>query len=512
MRLRSLGIAAAVALATTLLVASPALAESPADTAGPVQTTASDDVLIQLQAELGEPRHFCVDIPGFPISGNINNHREAQWALETHTCKTGVSNQELAISDQLISRADLSQGRIRFTLVDACLRVAGPFAAVREDAPIVVDPCVGASQEGIVFGADGRIRPTLDPSKCLTAGEFAFEAGNRAPGQPWFRRALTFSTCEDGVADRQVWSVAEVPALDAPAPVDVPRKPRPDADPARQAWEVVSPPDNGLPGAPDADKAFIRLAEEIGEKRHFCVDIPGFPSSGNINNHREARWALETHSCKTDIENQNLFFSDQLISRASLEDNRLRFTLVNACLKIAFKGVPVREDAPVIVDPCTGAPEEEMVLGEDGRIRPIMDPTKCLTAGEEAFDAGSPAPGESFYRRQLTISTCTDPSPAGPNSLKKPLQGEITISSSAVSPGQEFTVSFADDHRGRFVAASFYSPASGLGGWVRVAEANTVTVTIPASATPGPHRISIQDSQGAVVGWTWITVMKAPRA
>lgn len=61
----------------------------------------------------------------------------------------------------------------------------------------MVNPCSDTPAQQVVAGDDGRIRSALDETKCLTLFGEAFEAGNRAPGEPWYRRLLTFSTCAD---------------------------------------------------------------------------------------------------------------------------------------------------------------------------------------------------------------------------------------------------------------------------------------------------------------------------
>jgi|TARA_A100001391_G_scaffold63912_1_gene39802 hypothetical protein len=180
----------------------------------------ADEALVQLVDTLGEPRHFCLDIPGFPVSGVLANHREASWALEAHTCKTGIPDVSIATIDQLLSQNDLAAapGTLRYTRFDACVEVVTfrnvdapahtPELMVRQDAPLVVNPCSGAIEQSFVLDDAGRLRSLLDEEKCLTIGQQAFEAGNRAPGEPWLRRALTFSACTDAAADRQTWALA----------------------------------------------------------------------------------------------------------------------------------------------------------------------------------------------------------------------------------------------------------------------------------------------------------------
>ena len=411
-KLRPLRLVATVLLLAASTAAPLASYGASPGTAAPQTVSTNDEVLVQLAAKLGEPRHYCVDIPGYPFPNDISTYREAQWALETHSCKTGVPNQAAAIADQVVSRAGLRAGQLRFSRLNVCLEVStftdGTGVTVREDAPMIVNPCTKTPAQQIVLGADGRIHPAIDATKCLTVATNALEAGNRTRTELWYRRPMTFSTCTPGASARQVWAAVTPPRQDArpPAPA-APRKP-PGA--LQQRWSVAEVPDDGV-GAPVPDEIFIQSSNSLGEPRHFCVDVPGFPVTGDINNHREARWALEGHTCKTGVPNQDLATMDQLISRSALAKGQIRYARLNACLEIsvvknAFGRTSVWEDAPTLANPCSNTPAQRVVLGKDGRIRSAIDKSKCLTLYGEAFEAGNRTPGEPWYRRPLTFSTC----------------------------------------------------------------------------------------------------------
>lgn len=387
--------------------AAPANAAPPDAAISPVRAAADaaadpDEVLVRLAAELGEPRHYCLDIPGYPTTLEIDNHREAMWALEAHTCKIGIPNQDAALLDMYLSRSGLESGKIRFARLDACMEVPPNYlqsGILREDAPIVVNHCADVATQSFQMDADGRIRPDVDPTKCLTIGASASEAGDRATGEHWYRRPLTLRSC-DLPSVRQVWEVATAPAN---PPELGPAVDRPDPGPERQTWQLTP-----LPSSGDPDETLVQLVDTLGEPRHFCLDIPGYPVTLDIANHREAHWALESHTCKTGIPNEDAALLDMAISRTGLEEGRLSWTRLDACVEVAIhrEGV-VREDSPLIVNPCADAePAQEMVMGSDGRIRPAMDPTKCLTVHPQAFEAGNRAPGEPWFRRPLTFSSC----------------------------------------------------------------------------------------------------------
>jgi len=176
-----------------------------------------DEVLLQLIDTLGEKRGFCVDFPGFPVSGVVTEYRESGWALGAHTCKTNIPNSNIAHLDQLFSMTGLSgeAKQLRFTRLKVCVEVLtfrGVDApghvkevSLREDAPLIANPCSDAPEQKFIFDAEGRIKPVLDESKCLTIGKEAFEAGDREPGEHWYRRDLNFSSCSKAAAERQKW-------------------------------------------------------------------------------------------------------------------------------------------------------------------------------------------------------------------------------------------------------------------------------------------------------------------
>lgn len=178
----------------------------------------SDEVFIQAIDELGNPSHFCLDVPGFgdPAAGT-GWHTE--WPAGAHTCKTGIPNSHIAIVDQLMSRESLlsGAGQLRFTRIPVCIEIQqannrGAAAYVRQDSVVLMAACSGSEYQRFSINAEGQIRPRLDETKCLTIGAESLEAGNRGPNDPWFRRDLSVSTCTAERATRQHWRIQTPPA------------------------------------------------------------------------------------------------------------------------------------------------------------------------------------------------------------------------------------------------------------------------------------------------------------
>jgi Ricin-type beta-trefoil lectin domain len=174
------------------------------------------EALLQLSDPLGNPPRYCLDIPGFGMIRSGFEGWKIDWPLETHTCKTEQPKAHYFFVDQLIARAELEKpnGQIRFARFDKCAEImqVGRNSAVREDAWVLLAPCDGNPRQQFTLNARGEIRSTLDSKKCLTVGTEAHEAGNKAPNQPWYQRAVTVSTCSEAEGNRQKWQLTTPPA------------------------------------------------------------------------------------------------------------------------------------------------------------------------------------------------------------------------------------------------------------------------------------------------------------
>ena len=216
-----------IAFVSALVFASPGQTQIPAPPATLYAPPSADEAFVQLSARIGEPRGFCVDFPGFPASGDVTRHRESSWPLGVHTCKTGIERANVATIDQLFSSSALrAGGHLRFSRLNVCIEALTFRSAnvpghqqedsIRQDAPLVAKPCADVVEQRFTIDAAGRIHPALDPSKCLSVGVQAFEAGDRAPGQHWYRRDLQLSRCAAGAARYQMWRLVPARVLLTP--------------------------------------------------------------------------------------------------------------------------------------------------------------------------------------------------------------------------------------------------------------------------------------------------------
>jgi LPXTG-motif cell wall-anchored protein len=128
---------------------------------------------------------------------------------------------------------------------------------------------------------------------------------------------------------------------------------------------------------------------------------------------------------------------------------------------------------------------------------PPVDPTPVPT-DPVPTDPTVPAPGSA------------EPVAAAPSSLTPALAGEISVSDSSVVSGQIVTVTVGTQYAGQYVSVALYS-ASGvsLSQWLLVAADGTLSYSLPSDLAAGSYRLAVQDSSGAVIGWTTVSVAGA---
>ncbi|TPW77616.1 ExeM/NucH family extracellular endonuclease [Schumannella soli] len=103
----------------------------------------------------------------------------------------------------------------------------------------------------------------------------------------------------------------------------------------------------------------------------------------------------------------------------------------------------------------------------------------------------------------------TPPVGADDSKLTIDLQGKITIDITSAKPGSTIKINVGIEFAGTWVSAWLHSTPVALGGWQQVASDGTISVTIPADAPAGEHRIAVQDADGDVIGWSAFTVLAA---
>lgn len=146
--------------------------------------------LIQLLDPLDEPEFYCVDVPGFGRSLNL------QGALTAHTCKPGAD-------DEMFLWDSPASGQISMPAYDLCVEASGEEAGSK----LQLASCSEAPLQLFRYEENGRIRldqGTAEGDLCLTVGP---EPGEPTGGPSHLRRTLTLETCSQVDESRALWTV-----------------------------------------------------------------------------------------------------------------------------------------------------------------------------------------------------------------------------------------------------------------------------------------------------------------
>ncbi len=146
--------------------------------------------LIQLLDPLDEPEFYCVDVPGFGRSLNL------QGALTAHTCKPGAD-------DEMFQWDSPESGQISMPAYDLCVEASGEEAG----STLQLAGCSGSPLQQFLYDDNGQIR--LDQGAdggelCLTVGP---GPGEPTGGPSHLRRTLTLETCSQVDQSRTLWTV-----------------------------------------------------------------------------------------------------------------------------------------------------------------------------------------------------------------------------------------------------------------------------------------------------------------
>ncbi len=178
---------------------------NPQPTAGETPAAVMPDLapapvgLIQLLDPLDEPEFYCVDVPGFGSSLNL------QGALTAHTCKPGAD-------DEMFQFDSPSPGQIQMPAYDLCMEAGAP----EPGADLILAGCSDAALQKFGFNERGQIQLKYgtDAALCLTVAD---EPGEPTGGPSHLRRDLTLETCDLADEARTVWTAGS-PTVTASEP------------------------------------------------------------------------------------------------------------------------------------------------------------------------------------------------------------------------------------------------------------------------------------------------------
>jgi 2',3'-cyclic-nucleotide 2'-phosphodiesterase (5'-nucleotidase family) len=120
--------------------------------------------------------------------------------------------------------------------------------------------------------------------------------------------------------------------------------------------------------------------------------------------------------------------------------------------------------------------------------------------------AATPTPTEPAPTAPAPTMPGVAPTSAPVSSLTEARRDTISTDAASYRAGAAITITVGAEHAGKFVSVWVRSTPMNLGGWLQVTEAGTVSATLPADLSAGTHKLIVQDSSGAVLGWTEITV------
>ena len=147
--------------------------------------------LIQLVDPLDEPQFYCVDVPGFGASLNLDG------ALTAHTCKPRAD-------DELFTVGHPEAGHLYMPAYDRCVQAGGATAG----AELHLKACADEPLQRFVPADDGQLRlEAAEGSAAEAAYCLAVEPGAGQPtgGPSHLRRGLILTRCADADPSLTRW-------------------------------------------------------------------------------------------------------------------------------------------------------------------------------------------------------------------------------------------------------------------------------------------------------------------
>lgn len=173
--------------------------------------------------------------------------------------------------------------------------------------------------------------------------------------------------------------------------------------------------------------------------------------------------------------------------------------------QLVYRSYLAEKTADATTDLPVGAVYDEFTITKDDAgakwvteagVTPPVKPVDPVEPGEPGGPGTPGTPGGP------------DDAPAAidPALLTDANRGGVTAPATA-APGQTISVDLGRDRAGASVWAWLYSAPTLLGA-VTVDAAGTITVTLPADAAEGEHRIVVQATDGSLVGWAPLQVAR----
>lgn len=154
------------------------------------------DHLFMLQAELGESRGVCFDIPGYRATIDLN------IPIVAHTCKPNPDARE-----DMIFRLDYpSAGNIYNTEYEVCLDTVETV----ERGSVYMRPCTDSASQKFERAANGELKP-MSSDLCVAVSPSPWHPAVLAgvvpePGVTFTAKAMSLAPCDDVAGELKYWA------------------------------------------------------------------------------------------------------------------------------------------------------------------------------------------------------------------------------------------------------------------------------------------------------------------
>ena len=150
-----------------------------------VDPAKTEATLVQLVDALDEPDYYCVDVPGFGRSLNL------QAALMAHTCKPGADDEMFAINRP-------GAGNLYMPAYDLCIE------ADRTGSPVqlYLRECTGSTLQQFELDSDGGL-VLVGTGMCMAVSP---EDGEPTGGPSHLRRDLVMLDCDEAERALRQWA------------------------------------------------------------------------------------------------------------------------------------------------------------------------------------------------------------------------------------------------------------------------------------------------------------------
>ena len=150
-----------------------------------VDPAKAEATLVQLVDALDEPEYYCVDVPGFGRSLNL------EAALMAHTCKPGADDEMFAINRP-------GPGNLYMPAYDLCMEADRAGSPVQ----IYLRECTGSSLQQFELDSDGRL-VLVGTGLCMAVSP---EDGEPTGGPSHLRRDLVMLDCGEAERALRQWA------------------------------------------------------------------------------------------------------------------------------------------------------------------------------------------------------------------------------------------------------------------------------------------------------------------